>query len=119
MAALQKSQTLSDDFFRRTPSHRRDSLMLKRSSAALTCLAVAVACLTSAADDQPDSTQALIGRIKKVGREGKNNAEAAKAWKQLVARGPAALPAILDGMDDDDPTSSNWLRPAFEAVAEK
>jgi hypothetical protein len=94
--------------------------MLKRSSAALAGLAVAVACLTSgAADDQPDSTQALLGRIKKVGREGKNNADAAKAWKQLVAKGPVALLPILDAMEDDDPTSANWLRPAFEAVAEK
>jgi len=91
--------------------------MLRGSSAVLAGLAVAV-CWAAAAE-QPDATPALLERIKKVGREGKNNVEAARAWKSLVQRGPAALPSILDAMDDDDLTSANWLRPAFDAIAEK
>ena len=61
---------------------------------------------------------ALLGRIQKVGREGAGNVEAAKAWKALVARGEPALLPILSAMNDDDPTAANWLRPAFEAIAE-
>ena len=73
-----------------------------------------------AAPDSPDSdVSAHLARIKKVGRKGAGNAEAAKAWKALVARGNAALLPILSAMDDDDLTSANWLRPAFEAIAEK
>jgi hypothetical protein len=62
---------------------------------------------------------ALLARIRKVGREGAGNAEAAKAWKALVARGEPALIPILSAMNDDDSTATNWLRPAFEAVAEQ
>jgi hypothetical protein len=72
-----------------------------------------------AGPDTPADVSAHLQQIKKVGREGSGNASAAKAWKALVARGPSALLPILSAMDDDDLTSSNWLRPAFEAVAEK
>jgi hypothetical protein len=66
-----------------------------------------------------DEVSAHLQRIKKVGRKGKGNADAAKAWKAIVARGNAALLPILSAMDDDDLTSANWLRPAFESIAEK
>lgn len=91
------------------------------SAAALAGLAVAVTCFVTGTvtADQSDSTPELLARIKKVGREGKNNADAAKAWKALVARGPDVLLPILGAMDDDDPTSANWLRPAFDSIAEK
>ena len=61
----------------------------------------------------------LIATIRAVGKEGKGNAEAAKAWKSLVAVGPAALAPILDALNDDEVVAGNWLQPAFEAVAEK
>jgi hypothetical protein len=61
----------------------------------------------------------LLAAIKKVGREGAGNPEAAKAWKALVAKGPDALLPILAAMNDDERTAGNWLRPAAEAIAEK
>ena len=80
---------------------------------------LAVAGLSVAVGQDADDVQAQLAHLKKVGREGKGNAEAAKAWKALVNRGTPALIPILGAMDDDDLTSANWLRPAFEAVAEK
>jgi hypothetical protein len=92
--------------------------MLRRfTTAALAGLAVAALSVTVAQD--ADDVQAPLAQLKKVGREGKGNAEAAKAWKALVNRGTPALIPILGAMDDDDLTSANWLRPAFEAIAEK
>src|SRR5262245_7918492 len=91
--------------------------MLKRTSAAALVALAAVALFAPA--DESAGVQAQLDRIKKVGREGKGNVEAAAAWKALVAKGKPALFPILDAMNDDDLTSANWLRPAFEAIAEK
>jgi hypothetical protein len=60
-----------------------------------------------------------LARLKAVGREGAGNTAAATAWKEVVRRGPSALPAILEAMDDADTTSANWLRTAVDAVAER
>jgi hypothetical protein len=64
-------------------------------------------------------SRSLVARIKAVGKQGQGNAEAAKAWKELVAQGPAALFDILGAMDEDNSIQSNWLRPAVDAIAEK
>src|SRR5262245_40036259 len=61
----------------------------------------------------------LLDRIKGVGREGKGNAEAGQAWRELVRAGPEALPAILAAMDDADDTAANWLRAAVDSIAER
>lgn len=66
-----------------------------------------------------DAPEIQIKSIKNVGREGAGNADAAAAWKALVAHGPSALVPILRGMEDDSPVSANWLRPAIDAIAEK
>ena len=63
--------------------------------------------------------QALILRIKAVGKEGVGNVEASKALKQLVAQGPGVLTDVLAGMDDANPIAVNWLRGAVEAIAGK
>src|SRR5262249_47362208 len=75
------------------------------------------ACLPAADEARPETT-ALLKRITTVGREGAGNVEAQKAVKALVAQGPSALVPILEAMNDDDLTAANWLRPAFEAIAE-
>jgi hypothetical protein len=54
-----------------------------------------------------------------VGKQGQGNAEAARAWKELVAQGPNALPEILLAMDENQVISTNWLRPALDAIVEK
>src|SRR4051794_39695680 len=61
----------------------------------------------------------LVARIRAVGREGAGNEEAARAWRELVQRGPGALPDILAALDEADPTAANWLRAAFDAAAEQ
>jgi hypothetical protein len=61
----------------------------------------------------------LLRRIKVVGHEGAGNIEAARAWRQLVQLGPAALPAILTAFDDADIIAANWLRTAVDAIAER
>jgi hypothetical protein len=75
-------------------------------------LAVQTPILAAPADD-------LVARIKAVRPEGGGNADAAKAWKELVSLGPDALPAILTGMEDNNLVVSNWLRTAADAVAEQ
>ncbi len=57
--------------------------------------------------------------INAVGKEGTGNAEAARAWAELVKAGPEALFPILNAIADDKPTSANWLRTAVTAIAEK
>src|SRR5271165_4439011 len=78
--------------------------------ALLTCAAFQV----DAADVGP-----LVARIKAVGREGAGNAEAAKAWKELVAVGPEGLLDILASFEGADPLSANYLRNAADAIGEK
>jgi hypothetical protein len=61
----------------------------------------------------------LLSRIKAVGKEGKGNADASAAWRELVKEGPDALPNILAALDDASPTSANWLRSAVDAIADR
>jgi hypothetical protein len=61
---------------------------------------------------------ALLARIKRVGREGSGNVEAAQAWRGLVQLGSAALPAVLIAFDGADQIAANWLRTAVDAIAE-
>ncbi len=82
-------------------------------------LALAAGVLSAPDTTRSGEIDALLQQIKKVGRKGSSNVESGKAWKALVAHGTPALVPILSSMDDDDLTSSNWLRPAFEAIAER
>jgi hypothetical protein len=76
-------------------------------------LALAATPYAAAADPGP-----LLARIKAVGPEGEGNAEAGRAWRDLVALGPDALPAILTAFEGADDRAANWLRAAVDAVAE-
>ncbi len=82
------------------------------------CLAM-LPVLASPAPAAPEEVPALLASIKKVGREGAGSEEAARAWKKLVAQGPAVLPAVLAAMDDNAPLASNYLRTAVDAIGEK
>ena len=72
-------------------------------------------CVQAARADVPEA----IKTINAVGTEGTGNAEAAKAWGELVKAGPDALFPILKGIVDGKPTAANWLRTAVDAIAEK
>jgi hypothetical protein len=52
-------------------------------------------------------------------RKGQGNAEAAEAWKALVQAEPAELPAVLKAFDEASPLAANWIRSAFEAIAQR
>ncbi len=65
------------------------------------------------------AADALLERLRSVGREGAGNAEAAAAWKEVSARGPEALPEVLAAMDGAGPVASNWLRTVADAIAER
>lgn len=60
-----------------------------------------------------------IAKIKAVGKEGAGNAEAAAAWKEIVAQGTKALPPALQAFDDASPLAANWIRSAVETIAER
>ncbi len=65
------------------------------------------------------AADALLARIRAVGREGAGNREAAAAWKEVTRRGPEALPEVLAAMDGAGPVAANWLRTAADAIAER
>ena len=87
--------------------------MVWRWSSSL-ALVVVAAMSVEAADVAPH-----IARIKAVGKEGKGNADASAAWRELVKEGPDALPSILAALDDASPTAANWLRSAVDAIADR
>ena len=92
---------------------------MSRRVSAGACLLLAAGLLVGDSTAPPAPAKKLLEAIRGVGKEGKGNAEAAKAWKGLVAMGPAALEPILDALNDDELVAGNWLQPAFEAIAEK
>ena len=92
---------------------------MSRGIAVGACLLLVVGLVVGDSPTPTAQAQALIKTIRGVGKEGKGNAEAARAWKALVAVGPEALGPILDALNDDETVAGNWLQPAFEAIAEK
>ncbi|MCG8583679.1 MAG: hypothetical protein MI757_03110, partial [Pirellulales bacterium] len=64
-------------------------------------------------------TNELIGTISKVDRFGKGHIEAVAAVEELAAEGPQALLPILGGMRGTNPLAANWLRGAFESIADR
>jgi hypothetical protein len=93
----------------------RSSLPGRTAAALAVLLALAAPSGAAPADKE---VSALLARIKAVRREGAGNAEAARAWKQLVAKGTPVLTAVLGAMNDD-PVASNWLRTAVDAIGER
>ncbi len=78
----------------------------------LLCFLLATA--ASAAD-----LSSSIEKLRAVGKEGKGNAEATKAWQEVAAADAAALTDILAGMNGANPLAENWLRAAVGVVAER
>jgi hypothetical protein len=82
-------------------------------------LAALMVCALASTSLRGGPAEKHLARIKAVGAEGAGNPDAAKAWKELVRLGPAALPEILAGMDGADVTVANYLRAAVDAIAER
>jgi hypothetical protein len=63
-----------------------------------------------------EDVASLLASLKKAVEPGGNPRAARAAWDQLVVRGPAALPRILDAMDTSSTALANWLRTAFDQI---
>ena len=79
-----------------------------------------VACLclrlcSAAPSDVADAVKA----VRAVGAEGRGNAAASAAWKQLAAADPGQLTAILGGMDGANDLVANWFRAAVDTIASR
>jgi hypothetical protein len=59
---------------------------------------------------------ASIAAVRAVGPEGKGNAEATAAWKNLSTAPANELPTLLAGMDGANELALNWLRSAVDTV---
>ena len=64
-----------------------------------------------------ESLSDSINMIRSVGAEGKGNAQAAKAWKELTKADATTLPQILTAMKGVSPVAANWLRSAVDTIA--
>jgi hypothetical protein len=80
-------------------------------------VALGAAFIAAPAPADDDTTKALAV-ITAVGKEGKGNDDAGPAWKAVVSKGVAALFPTLEAFDDSNPTATNWLRTAVDAIAE-
>lgn len=69
----------------------------------------------SVADDETDRA---LKALRAVTKEGKGNEDAGPAWKALVSKGAPALLPTLEAFDEANPTATNWLRAAVDAIAE-
>ena len=59
-----------------------------------------------------------VKQLAAIGREGAGNEAASAAWKNVVAEGPKALPALLAATGKGGPVADNWLRLAGDAIAD-
>jgi len=86
------------------------------SHVAWLALPVLLGCLgaTGRADELDD----VLRDVKAGKKPGAGAVVARQAWDKLVRQGPKALPRILQAMDTPDTVVANWLRTAFDAIAE-
>ncbi len=66
-----------------------------------------------------ETWSAPIEQLRKVGREGAGNNEAAAAWNALTALGSEMLVPVLAAMDGSSPLARNWMRTAVETVFDR
>jgi hypothetical protein len=84
-------------------------------SSTLIALLLAGQCASGAETNVPE----LVAAIKQVDKRGVGHRPAVVAVQKLQQADATSLPAILGGMDDAGPLAVNWLRGAFEAIAER
>src|SRR5262249_13656902 len=57
--------------------------------------------------------------VRAVSKQAAGSPAVRAAWEKLVARGPAALPRLLDALDTPDTVAANWLRTAFDRIVDR
>ncbi len=65
----------------------------------------------------PAKLSRALQTIRAVGSEGRGNAQATVAWKNIAAAEGASLPVILGAMDGANDLAVNWLRGAVDTIA--
>jgi hypothetical protein len=74
----------------------------------------------AAANDRSGATlEKSLAAIRAVDKQAAGHEEAQRAMQFLVTADPSDLPAILKAIDGASPLAANWLRNAFETVAER
>ena len=82
------------------------------AAACLVLMTVTSACLAASFDDN-------IKAVRTVGSEGKGHPAAIAAVKELSLGSSDSLVPLLKAFDDASPLAVNWLRGAFETVADR
>jgi hypothetical protein len=90
--------------------------MMRRMQWTLTLFLPGLLANCSRADNQ---AAPLLKEIQSVGPQGVGSPAARAAWDRLVALGPAALVPVLEAMDTSDTAVANWLRTAFDRIADR
>jgi len=67
----------------------------------------------------PARLEGPVQVLKAIGPEGKGNAEASAAWKQVASAPLPVLPGLLEAMDGANDYALNWLRSAVESVEDR
>src|SRR5437867_315138 len=57
--------------------------------------------------------------IQIVAKQGRGTAEGRAAWDRLCQGGPELLLPLLGAMDTTDTVAANWLRTAFDHIADR
>ena len=83
------------------------------------CGIAALAVIALSTPNFAASTQELIATVKDVGPKGEGHPAAIKAVAELSAGSAKSLLPLLNAMDDAAPLAGNWLRGAFEAIADR
>lgn len=89
---------------------------MKRTLGRLVVVAALTAVCSQAAAATPEE---LLGTLKAVGREGKGNRQATRALRELSRSNAEVLPIILRGFSGASPLAVNWIRSAFESIADR
>ncbi|OHB79551.1 MAG: hypothetical protein A2W31_07225 [Planctomycetes bacterium RBG_16_64_10] len=72
-----------------------------------------------AAEPEGGDLRAALSAVCAVGREGAGHPAARSAWQTLHQADAKELMEILAAMDTAGPLASNWLRAAFDSIAER
>src|SRR5262245_40948011 len=67
---------------------------------------------------QAEDAGALIDQLRAVKPQAGNAAELREAWEKVIKLGPKVLPRLLEAMDTPNVAAANWLRTAFDRIAE-
>ena len=91
--------------------------MQRLAASVLVC--AALASVFSSGALQAADLDADIQTLLAIGAQGAGHDQAAPALKSLAQQPPSALMPLLRGMDQANPLAANWLRGAFESIADR